>query len=124
MESTAGNGCGGLFGVVGTEDQDALSVYQEGVEIGNVDSFVRKKGDGLGGATYFVIHLDGEYFRQGNGDAGFFQHAIGTGGLAADDATDAVLYGIGYVGGDERDAGLFEQVEHLQEGARLVFDEN
>ena len=45
VETVRGDDLGGLFGVVGTEDEDALSVQQEGVQVGDADAFAREELD-------------------------------------------------------------------------------
>ena len=123
-EAVGGDDLGGLFGVVRTEDEDALSVQQEGIQVGDADPFAGEDLDGIGGLAGTVVELDGENIAQRDGHAGFLEDAASLFRLGADDAEDAEVGGVGDSGGDQLDILLLEQLEHPDEGAGLVLDED
>ena len=123
-EAVGGDDLRGLFGIVRAEDEDALSIQQERVQIGDADPFAGEDRDSVGGLTGTVVEFDGEYFAERNGDAGFLEDVACLFGLGTDDAEDAEVGGVGNGGGDQLDVLLLEQPEHPDEGAGLVLDED
>ena len=123
-EAVGGDDLRGLFGIVRAEDEDALSVQQEGIQVGDADSFAGEDLDGVGGLAGTVVELDGEHFAERHGDTGFLEDAASLLRLGADDAEDAEVGGVGDGGGDQLDILLLEQLEHPDEGAGLVLDED
>ena len=105
------------LGVVGAEDEDALSSEEEAVEVDDAHPFLCECCDGVGGASRMVVELHGEDFVEAGAHACFLEYGAGELGLGGDDAADAVVHGVDDVGGDELDARALEQLQYLEECA-------
>ena len=60
-EIVGDNGLTGLFGIVRTEDQYALAVEQEGIEVGDADAFAGEDLDGVRSLAGSVVERDCEF---------------------------------------------------------------
>ena len=123
-KTVGGDDLGGLFGVVGAEDEDSLSIQQEGVQVGDADTFAREDLDGVGGLAGTVVEFDGEHLAERDGHSGFPEDVVSLFRLRADDAADTIIDGIGDGRGDQLDILLLEKPEHADERAGLVLDED
>ena len=110
--------------VGGAEDEDAFAGEQEGVHVGNADVGLGKECQHAGRFARLVFELDGKDIGERRRDALLFQHDEGTLGVVADDTIDAEVLRVGNGGGDYLDACSLERVQHGEQRAALVFDEN
>jgi len=124
LEIVGGDDLGSLVGVVRTEDQDALAVQQEGIQVGDADAFTGEELDGVGCLARTVVEFDCEDFAERDGHAGLLEDAVRPLRLGADDTADTIVGGIGDGGSDELDVLLLEEFQHFHESARLVLDED
>lgn len=118
-----GDGAGAI-GIVRTEDKDAFSAEDEGVEIGYAQAFFGVDAKGVSSGPGDIVQGNGGHIGDGCGDTGFFQDVVGGERVAADDAADAVLGGLGDGYGHQLDILGFQKVKDFDEGALGVFYEN
>ena len=124
VETVGGDDLGGLLGVVGTEDEDSLSVQQKGVQVGDADAFACEDLDGVGGLAGTVIKFHSEHLTERNGYSSFLEDVASLFGLGTDDTEDTEVGGIGDGGGYQLDVLLLEKPEHPDESAGFVLDED
>ena len=101
--------------VVGAEDEQAAVLVEEAVHVGDVDVSLAEGFHGVGCTSGLVVNSDYEDFAEGYGHAGTLQFVAGTHGLAADEAVDAVVGGVGDCGGNNLNVSLFESIEDFDE---------